>query len=328
MKKSPSEQLRLGIFVVLGSVLFTAAMYFVGNKQSMFRPTSRLSAIFNNVNGLQPGNNVRYSGIEIGTVKFMEMINDTTIRVDMAIERTMMRHIKQDAIATISSDGLVGSMVINIIPGKNPVAKLVSDGDIIKSYSRIRTDDILKTLTVTNENAAMLTADLLKISGEILEGKGSVGLLLKDTVMARDMKETIRYLKISSIETSKSVDKLNRLLTSLDSRDNVIGVIKDTAVAHQIKSVIANLDQSAHRINAVVENMNGVVNDVKRGKGAINYLTQDPKSAQKMDSLISNANDATKLLKQDLEAIKHNFLLRGYFKKQEKAKRKAEQDNR
>jgi phospholipid/cholesterol/gamma-HCH transport system substrate-binding protein len=320
MEETTTQKLRLGIFIILGTLTFVTAIYYIGNRQSLFGKTAIIYAVFNNVNGLQSGNNVRYSGIDAGTVRRIEMVNDTIIRVEMAIERKILKHIKTDAVATISSDGLVGAMVINIIPGKGK--KQVTDGSVIKSYSRIRTEDILKTLNVTNENAALLTADLLKITNKIEKGKGSVGVLLNDTIMASDMKQMLHYLKVSSKETTISVKNLNHLLSSLEDDRNVIGVLKDTVTATKIKNIVVKLDKSATVMHHAINNLDTAVVDIKEGKGAINYLIKDPVSAQKIDSLINNTNQASQLLKEDLEALKHNFLLRGYFKKQEKAKQK------
>lgn len=321
MEKSNSQKIQLGIFVIIGTLVFLAAIYFIGNKQNMFGNTSHLKAVFVNVNGLQPGNNVRYAGIDIGTVKEIEMINDTTISVQMIIDNKIMEHIKKNAIATISSDGLVGNMIINIIPGKGAAEK-VENGDTIQSYSRIGTDDMLETLNVTNENAAMLTADLLKITQEITQGNGTVGLLIRDTLMAQDLKATMSYLRQTSKGTSESVANLNKLITDLNRKDNVIGTLNDTVVANRMKKIIINLEKSSTEIDKVVTNLNATITNVKEGKGAINYLSNDPKLVKQIDSTITNINKASIKLNEDLEALKHNFLFRGYFKKQAKEKAK------
>lgn len=323
MEKSTTQKMRLGIFVIIGLMLFVLAIYFIGEKQKMFGETNELSAVFNNVSGLQLGNNVRYSGINVGTVRGISMINDTTIRVDMIIDKTVFKHIKKNAVATIGSDGLVGNMIINITPGENTISA-VEPGDIIKSVNRIRTDDILSTLNVTNQNAALLTVDLLKITKEITQGKGTVGLLINDTIMGSDLKQTLRYLKLTSKGTSESVAKLNELIASLNNKDNVIGVLKDTAVANKIKTIVSSLERSSNGINKVVTNLNATITNVKDGKGALNYLSNDPELVRKIDSTMTNINQASFRLNEDLEALKHNFLFRGYFKKQEKAKLKAQ----
>jgi phospholipid/cholesterol/gamma-HCH transport system substrate-binding protein len=249
------------------------------------------------------------------------MINDTTISVHMIIDNKIMEHIKKNAIATISSDGLVGNMIINIIPGKGTAQK-VENGDTIQSYSRIGTDAMLETLNVTNENAAMLTADLLKITQEITQGNGTVGLLIRDTLMAQDLKATMSYLRQTSKGTSESVANLNKLITELNRKDNVIGTLNDTVVANRMKKIIINLEKSSTEIDKVVTNLNATITNVKEGKGAINYLSNDPKLVKQIDSTITNINKASIKLNEDLEALKHNFLFRGYFKKQAKEKAK------
>ena len=325
MEKSTSQKLRLGLFVIIGLLLFVLAVYFIGDKQKMFGKTSHLKAIFNNVSGLQLGNNVRYSGINVGTVRGIEMITDSTIKVEMIIDETIFPHIRKNAVATIGSDGLVGNMIINIIPGKGTEAS-VAPGDEIKSLSRIRTDDLLNTLGVTNKNAALLTADLLKITDQINNGKGTVGILLKDTSLANNLKETIHYLKITSKGTSESVTKLNQLISSLENKNNVIGLLKDTAVAKNIKEVVLNLEKSSSEINKVVTNLNSTIVNIKDGKGAVNYLSNDVELVRKIDSTMTNINQASYRLNKNMEALKHNFLFRSYFKKQEKAKLKEQKN--
>lgn len=324
MEKTTSQKIRLGLFVIIGLLVFILAVYFIGDKQKMFGKTNHLEAIFDNVNGLQIGNNVRYSGINVGTVRAIEMINDSTIKVDMLIDKAIFFHIRKNAIATIGSDGLVGNMIINIIPGKGMEAS-VKPGDAIQSKSRIRTDDMLNTLGMTNKNAALLTADLLKITKDVTQGKGTVGLLIRDSILANDLKETMHYLKITGRGTSESVSKLNKLIASLDNKDNVIGVLKDTAVAKNIKTIVRNLDESSTKIDNVINNLNSTILNIKEGKGAINYLSNDPNLVRKIDSTMKNINEASFRLNENMEALKHNFLFRGYFKKQEKAKLKEQQ---
>lgn len=321
MEKTKSQKIRLGLFVITGLFIFILAIYLIGDKQKLFGKTSHLEAVFSNVNGLQIGNNVRFSGVNVGTVRGIEMINDTNIKVDLIIDKVVFKHIKRDAVATIGSDGLVGSMIINIVPG-NGTAFAVEPGDKIKTFNRVSTDDLLNTLSKTNNNAALLTDNLLKITTEINEGKGTIGLLLNDKKIAGDLKETMYYLKISSRQTAQSMSNLNQLLESLNNEDNVIGVLKDTAVANRIKKIVTNLDQSSVAINKVVSNLNKTMVNIKDGKGALNYLANDPKLVRTIDSTMTNVNEASLKLNENLEALKHNFLFRGYFRKLEKEKRK------
>lgn len=319
MEKTFAQKLKLGVFIIVGTVIFIAAIYFIGSKQLFFSKTKQLHAVFNDAGGLQIGNNVRYSGINIGTVREIKIISDTSICISMHINDESFTHIKKSAVASIGSDGLVGNMVVNILPAKGNNV-FVESGDTIATIRKIRTNDLINTLSISNNNAALITADLLKITHEITKGQGTLGLLLNDTTMANDLKQTLFYLKMTSKETSQTIKKLNALVTSLDSKNNVVGVIKDTAVANKMKSIVVNLEKSSSEINEVVSNLNGTITNMKEGKGAINYLSNNPDLVRKIDSTMININSASLLLNQNLEALKHNFLLRGYFKKQEKKK--------
>jgi phospholipid/cholesterol/gamma-HCH transport system substrate-binding protein len=319
MEKTKSQKISLGLFVIIGLSIFILATYLIGDKQKMFGKTVRLKATFNNVNGLQLGNNVRYSGVNVGTVRNIKMIGDTSIRIDMIIDKNIFKHIKKDAVATIGSDGLVGSMVINILPGKG-TALPVEPGDEIGSLNRIRTDDLLNTFSKTNKNAAQLTENLLRITNEINDGEGTIGLLINDKAMARDLKITVSYLKKSSKKTSESISNLNILIASLNNKDNVVGILKDTAVANSIRAIVNNLDDTSVEINKAVTNVNKTILNIKDGKGALNYLSNDPDLVQKIDSTMINVNEASVRLNENLEALKHNFLFRRYFRKLEREK--------
>ena len=142
--------------------------------------------------------------------------------------------------------------------------------------------------------------------------------------MSRDLKETIHDLKLTTKVTSESAADLDKLISSLSKKDNVIGVLKDSAVANNIKKIVRSLDKTSNEIDKVVSNLNATVLNIKQGKGAINYLSNDPKLVQKIDSTMTNINGASFRLNQNMEALKHNFLFRGYFKRQEKAKLKEQ----
>src|SRR5688572_17323153 len=112
MKKTTGNKLRLGIFVSASLILFILAIYYVGERQQLFSGTFHISGVFKDISGLQVGNNVRFSGINVGIVKEIEQITDSTVRVDMQIENGTQKFIKTNAKAIIGSDGLMGSKLI------------------------------------------------------------------------------------------------------------------------------------------------------------------------------------------------------------------------
>jgi len=323
MKKETSNQLKLGIFVITGFTLLIVAIYLIGENQNMFKKTFSISANFNNVSGLMQGNNVRYSGINIGTVKTITMVNDSTIKVDMNIEEKMVQHIKKDAIATIGTDGLVGNMIVNIIPGGGSENVVVS-GDIIQSYTKIGTEDMLNTLSTTNENAALLTAKLLKVADAMSDDKGTLGMLINDTMVAANLKQTFKQLEITSKEASKAMKELNSIISSLDIENSVAGaLLNDSIQAQKVRSIITNLEESSAGIKGVLNNLNETLTNVKDGDGAINYLSNDAEFVKNLEETIKNINEGTDKFNENMEALKHNFLTRGYFKKLEREEKKA-----
>lgn len=320
MKKAASQKLKLGVFVVVGTLLLVVALYAIGNRQNLFGANIKIMTQFANVNGLETGNNVRYSGINVGIVNKIIMLGDSQIIVEMLVKNDIAKHIKKDAVATIGTDGLVGNMIVNIIPRESKKPPVIS-GDTIKSYSKIGTDDMLTTLNVTNENAALLTADLLQITTKIVQGNGTIGLLINDSIMAQDLKQTIHQLKNASVGASQAIAEIKNIISAVNQKESVAGVLlKDSISGIKIKTVINNLEQSSINIEQLTKNLNSTVSNIKEGKGALQYLATDSILVKNIDSTMNNIKESTHRFNENMEALKHNFLFRGYFKKLEKEK--------
>lgn len=324
MEKSTSKKLKVGIFVIVGTILLITALYFVGNRQHLFTKNIQLYGIFTDVSGLQLGNNVRYSGVDVGTVSKIEMKEEGKIMVEMSVDKDAAKFIKEDAIASIASDGLVGSMVVNIVPSGNKAANSVVSGDQIKVKSKITIDEIMETFSKTNESAALITSDLAKITNRVVEGKGTLGAILSDTLMENDVRSSIAGMNATAKGASKAMDKVNAIISKINYDQSAAEVLlSDPKSRAQIQSVFANLEKSSQNINKVSENLNEYVREIKTGKGVINNLAKDPVLAKNIDSTVVNVKEATDKLNQNMEALKHNFLFRGYFRRLEKKKEKS-----
>lgn len=322
MAKTSIENLKLGIFVILGTALLLFASYLIGNRQNMFGGTFGITAVFKNANGLQNGNNVRFSGINVGTVNKIEMINDTTIWVYMNINEDMQKHIKKDAVAMIGSDGLVGSMLINIVPGAG-ASPLIQEGDELQSVSKIATQDMISTLNVTNENAALLTADLLKVTQSLTKGKGTLGKLLNDTIMAADLKQTITNLKYTSHTTNTTIAELNTMISSINLDESTAGVLlTDTVSAKQMRHTIGNLEKTSIELEQMSKELNSVIHGLNNEDGFVKYVSKDTALVLQLERTMQNIEEGTARFNENMEALKHNFLTRGYFRKLEKKGKK------
>lgn len=194
MKKNSGNKIKLGMFITVGLFLFVCAIYYIGKKQQMFNSTFRLNGIFKDVRGLQVGNNVRFSGIDVGVVEDMEIVTDSSVRVSLVLDESTRKFIKKNAKATIGSDGLMGNKILVIIPGTSD-QKIIQDNDYISTTVPVNVDDILAKLQVTGENAAKITGDLSAIMDNIRAGKGTVGKLFMDTTFAENLDKTVVNLK-------------------------------------------------------------------------------------------------------------------------------------
>lgn len=312
--------------MVLGTLILVVALYFIGNRQNLFGSNIKLYAQFSNVNGLQAGNNVRYSGIDVGTVTRIRMTSDTLILVEMIVRESESRFIRKDAVATIGSDGLVGNMIVNVLPRSGKTIPVVS-GDTISTYSRIGADDMLTTLNVTNENAALLTADLLKITTELTQGKGTLGMLINDTVMADELKQTMIQLRKASAGANRTIAELNQVVGSIRDNESVAGVLlTDTVSGGKMKRIIENLEEASQQIGLIGQNLDTIVTEFRSADGAYHYLTQDEELVRRIDSTMINIQESSEKFNENMEAMRSSFLFKGYFKKQEKEAEKARKE--
>lgn len=328
MKKTNAQELRLGLLVILSTLLFIVAVYLVGQKQNLFKKSFTISSYFQNVNGLQKGNNVRYSGVDIGMVQAIEMVNDSVIQVTMKIDEKIITHINKNALATIGSDGLVGNMIVNIIPGEG-TAERIQNGDVIQSFSRIGGDDILSTLNATSDNLAILISNMMKVTNKLNHGEGTLGVLLNDTLMAQNLKSVSYNLKLASWEASKSVKELNVLINSMHTnKETLLGVLlNDTLSGQTFRNTITNLENTSSQLETIAVNIDQLVTEIRTSEGTFNYIMNDTALVKSLQSTMKNINEGTAKFNEDMEALKHNFLFRGYFKKLEKEEAKAKKRN-
>lgn len=183
MKKIKGNKIKLGIFVTIFVALFTAGIYFIGQKQQLFSRTFLVSGIFKDISGLQIGNNVRFSGINVGIVQDIEQITDSTVKVDMQINEQSRKFMRKNANAVIGSDGLIGNKIVVIVPGIYGAQELANN-DIIATVQPVNIDDIMLKLKVTTDNMANISGDMAAITKNIHEGKGTIGELFMDSTMA------------------------------------------------------------------------------------------------------------------------------------------------
>ncbi len=198
-------KVRLGLFITGGLVLFIIAIFFIGKQENLFDPVFKLTTTFYNVSGLQVGSNIRFSGIDVGTVDNIKIINDSTVQVDMLIKKNIQQFIKADCEAGIGSSGIIGDRVLIITQGSND-ASIVKDGQQIESNEPVETDAIMASLKMTADNAAIVSDQLVEIIIKINSGQGTLGRLIQDSTIAENINQTIINLKKSSKGLDENMD--------------------------------------------------------------------------------------------------------------------------
>lgn len=206
MKTNTRNHLRLGIFVTLSIFILITGIYFIGSRQQLFGGNIRVHIIFQNISGLQVGNNVRFSGIDVGTVENISQITDSTVLVDILINSKSAKFIRRDAVAMVGSDGLMGSKIIVISAGAGSLP-VISDEDFIVSGSPVDFDDILINMKKTSENAALITENLAVITTSISEGKGTIGMLMMDTTFANNLAIAVANIRDGAGGFKDNMDK-------------------------------------------------------------------------------------------------------------------------
>ncbi len=197
MNTSTSKyKILLGMFIVGGLTLFVLAVFIIGKQKNLFSPVFTLNTCFRNISGLQVGNNVRFSGINVGTIDEIRIINDSTALVSFIVQKEVQQFIKTDCKAAIGSEGIIGDRLLIITQGNSPIS--VKSGQVLASTEPIEIDAIITKLKITIDNTAIITEQMAQILLKINNGKGSLGRLIKDTAMAENIKQTIVNLKQSS----------------------------------------------------------------------------------------------------------------------------------
>ncbi len=325
MKKNSINNIKLGIFIIAGLFILVVSLYLIGKNQHFFGSNFVLKARFRNVEGLMPGNNVRFSGIQCGTVKDIEIVNDTTIEVTLLIDQKTNPYIHSDAMASIGTEGLMGNKVINISAGATN-APAMPDGGILRTSAGMGIDAMLSSLGTTGDNAAAISVNLRETS-ERLNNSSLVRELLADTIIADDLRRILHNFHDASIDIKVAATGIKQMIDETQKGEGTLGVLlKDRQAATEVAQAINHINSAAARSDALIAELEIIVSavsaDLDSGQGAVRLLLKDSLATKRLQNSLENIEQGTKAFNEDMEALKHNFLLRGYFRKQERKKGK------
>lgn len=333
MANRTSDNIKLGIFVLAGLALLIAFLYMLGKNQSLFSNRFLVTARFENVNGLTPGGNVRVSGIVVGVVESVTLVNDTLVEVALRLDDNMRQVVRKNTVASIGTDGLVGNRVVNLLPSKEP-APLIEPGDVIHSEKDVSTSEMLHTLDQTNRNVLEISEGLIQTIDRINKSAALAGLL-DDVGLSHNLKAALVNLRQTTAAASATATDLQTVMRDVRNGKGTVGaLLRDTTLAYELNQAARKLQavesqagQLVQSMDTLVQNMTGMVSsvqaDIQEGPGTAHLLLRDSSAAARVRAILENIEVGTGRFSEDMEALKHNFLLRGYFRKLEKEKKKA-----
>jgi phospholipid/cholesterol/gamma-HCH transport system substrate-binding protein len=297
MEPGKNKKIIVGLFIVLGFILFTVAIFVIGSKENLFTPTFKLNSEFETVIGLKQGASVRMNGISVGKVDNIEIKSKTIVLVEMTLEKGVQKFIKKDSKATISSEGLVGNKIVELIPGSSE-APSIMDNEMLASVKPVEVQDIISGLKETSDNATLITKDLSEITGRINNGEGTLGQLINNDQLYKSVDSSMQNF----VGISGNVNQI--LLKIAGAVDNMTGDF--TQLTSTIRKITADISEITRKMNS--------------SESIVGTLLTDTLFANNLKSLMLNANLTTKNLEngsfsfaQNMEALKHNFLFKGYF---------------
>lgn len=246
MKKESGFKWKLGMFVTLGVILFATTIYYVGKHKNLFGSTIRLKSHFRSVSGLKEGNNVRFSGINIGTVDGIHMITDTSVLVELLIEKKAQKFIKTDAKVSISSDGLMGEKVLVVSPGTSTF-KSVKENDLLVSERAIEMEDLMIGMKNSLDNIGLISDNLAQFSYKVNNGNGALSKMISDEEFSNNIKITLTNLQNSSDEFAKFSLNLNHGKGALSK------LVQDEKFGKALDSTMMNLKMGSKGLNETIE---------------------------------------------------------------------------
>lgn len=321
MAKKATSNTRLGIFVLSGLLFLVLLLYMIGKNENLFGSSFRLKAQFSNVQGLSKGSNVRYLGQQVGTVRSINILNDTAIEVVMLIKTSMKKYIRRNAVASIATDGLVGNKLVSIAPG-NGTAPLVEAGDVLAVKKTFDTDEMLQTLGRTNEDITQIVSSLKTTASRINESK-VLWELLNDEQLPANIRSSLVNVRTATARAGTIVNDIGKLVDNVEAGKGSLGaMLKDTSLAVNLNNAITRIktvgDEAEQLANELRAAVSSVRNDIDHGKGPANALLKDSLITASVRESLENIRESTARMNEVMEALKHSFLFRGYFKKQQK----------
>lgn len=313
-----SKRMAVGLFITLGLAILVVTVFTIGGQHKAFVKSIRLHILFDNVQGLQPGNNIWLSGIKVGTVKTVSFYGNSEVAVTLAVEKKAQPHIRKDSKCRISTDGLIGNKII-VIDGGSANSPLVVDNDSLQSEHIAGTEELMSTLEKSNSNILEITGNLKLISARLTQSQGTLGQLINDPAIADRLKGSLDNLRNATAGSEAMIANLRAFSQQLRQPGGLASQLTtDTVVFTHLRNAVTRLDDATAQVHAFTSSLQTAGAGLNDKNAPIGMLLHDEDAADNLQRTLKNLRVSSQELSQDLEAIQHSWLLRGFFKKKDK----------
>jgi phospholipid/cholesterol/gamma-HCH transport system substrate-binding protein len=317
MANTKSRNILLGIFVLTGTILLIVSLYLIGSKQNLFGKTIEISARFNNVSGLMAGNNVRFLGIDVGTVESVEVVNDSSVLVVMVIRKDIQPFIKKNSMAGVGTDGLMGNKIVNII-SISGTSKIVEEGDELKTQRPIDLSDAMTSLSYTNKNLQTITGNLVDFT-ENIQAENSLWNMLADSSVADEVREALLNFKVTSDQTQAFAKDLKKISGDIKAGKGSAGAfLNDTTLATSLNNTVKQLENFSDSLKNISYEVSGMIDDLKNGKGTAGQLLNDTMVIHNLNSSLIELQKGAASFDENMEALKMSWPFKKYYRKKGK----------
>lgn len=309
----------VGLFIFMGLAFLVTGTLMVGNLHETFTNKMEIVSLFDDVGGLQKGNNVWFSGVKIGTVSSLDFYGKSQVEVRLKFDKKAQQYIRKDAMIKLSSDGLIGNKILVIYGGTEKYPE-IQEGDTLGVEKTFTSEDMINTLQENNVNIKAITDDFKTISKTLVAGEGTIGKLLTDSSVYSNINAATASLQSASAKADLLVNSLADFSSNLNKKGTLANELTtDTVVFNSVKASVLQLQQIADTAMVFVTNLKLAGNNTN---STVGVLLHDEESGARLKETIKNLESSSKKLDEDLEAAQHNFLLRRYFKDKEKDAKK------
>ena len=316
MKNQTNKALRVGLFVFTALAIFITIIYLIGSKDNLFKTKTTITTSFNDIRGVVVGNNVRFSGINVGKVSDINVVSDKEVVLELSIVKEYARFIYKDALVEINQDGLMGSKLINITSGHSS-AGMIEEGTHLKGKEGIDIENMLYEVHDILVEAGDAVASLKSIAGKIDSGEGDLAKLVNDDVLSTELTATTRQLNT----TLATVEQITKNMTT--GEGDIARLINSNELTSQAHQLLDNLNEAVVKTHRVAENLETTSRQINYGEGAVNLLLNNKNTAQNIDTTILKLQNSLNEFDKTARAVQNSWLIQLFNRKKLKDKKTA-----